>query len=164
MANRGGLAGAPSLDGASLSERQLHHRISGSTTVWNRLWAIQSKPRSGALARSRTIRQQTGKTSSRIGRSGAARSVLPGTMIDVSQLDPANRPRPVEDEERAWLEDRLPGVPRATLLPARPLRRPHAWSCVLLPPIDWTLADLLVKAASGLDVEADVVDLLIARR
>jgi hypothetical protein len=33
-----------------------------------------------------------------------------------------------------------------------------------LPPNDWTLADLLVKAASGLDVEADVVDLIIARR
>jgi hypothetical protein len=35
---------------------------------------------------------------------------------------------------------------------------------VLLPRSDWTLAELLVKAASGFDVEADVVDLLIARR
>jgi len=35
---------------------------------------------------------------------------------------------------------------------------------VFLVPNDWALADLLVKAASGLDVEEDVVDLLNARR
>jgi hypothetical protein len=39
----------------------------------------------------------------------------------------------------------------------------NGWTAVS-PPNDWTLADLLVKAASGPDVEADVVDLLIARR
>lgn len=33
-----------------------------------------------------------------------------------------------------------------------------------LPPDDWALADLLVKAASGLDVQQDVADLLDTRR
>jgi hypothetical protein len=32
-----------------------------------------------------------------------------------------------------------------------------------LPPDDWELADLLVKAASGVDVESEIVDLLAGR-
>lgn len=40
---------------------------------------------------------------------GAGRSALPGTIIGVSQLDPATRDQleVLEDNERGWLEERL---------------------------------------------------------